>query len=156
MFEHILVVCVGNICRSPMAQGLLFQALQVGYPVRVSSAGLGALVGRPADEAAVQLMHEAGVDISDHRARRLTAADIREADLILVMDRQGKQAVEAMEPSARGKVYRLGEWRDAEVPDPYQRPGEVFQATFELIRGCVDDWVAKLRPTPSASNVSPP
>lgn len=146
MFEHILVVCTGNICRSPMAQGLLSRALQTGYAVQVASAGLNALVGQPADAAAQALMEEAGIDISAHRARQLEPEAIRAADLILVMDRQAKQRIEAMEPSARGKVYRLGEWQGVDIPDPYRQPPEVFQGSFELIRRSVDDWAAKLPP----------
>src|SRR6266542_2985353 len=72
MFENVLIVCVGNICRSPMAEGLL-RARFVGHRrARIESAGLAALEGRPADPIAVELLAERGIDISAHRARQLT------------------------------------------------------------------------------------
>lgn len=69
MIKTVLVVCVGNICRSPMAEGLLKRALP---EANVASAGLGALVGQPADPYAVALMSGLGLDISGHRARQLS------------------------------------------------------------------------------------
>ena len=69
--KKILFVCTANICRSPMAQGLLEHALP---QAQVRSAGLGALVGMPADAAAVRLMQERGIDISAHRATQISRA----------------------------------------------------------------------------------
>src|SRR4051795_10625813 len=70
VFDRVLMVCTGNICRSPMAQVLLEQALRKrGFDVRVESAGLGALVGRGADPMAMQLMEKRGLDLKTHRAR---------------------------------------------------------------------------------------
>ncbi len=68
MIRHILVVCVGNICRSPMAEALLRDALRGQEDITVESAGLGALVGYPADKHAVELMKERSIDITAHRA----------------------------------------------------------------------------------------
>ena len=65
---HILVVCVGNICRSPMAEALLRDALTGPEEITVKSAGLGALVGQAADKHAVELMKERGMDLIAHRA----------------------------------------------------------------------------------------
>jgi protein-tyrosine phosphatase len=73
MLNRILVVCIGNICRSPMAESLLAQRLSGRSPdIWVGSAGLAALVGRPADPIAQTLMQERGLAISDHRARQIT------------------------------------------------------------------------------------
>ena len=105
MIRRVLVVCIGNICRSPMAEGLIRQAVP---GVQISSAGLSALVGHGADPIAVQIMSGIGVDISAHRARMLTDAIARDADLILVMDELQKQQLSAQYPYARGKVFRLG------------------------------------------------
>ena len=69
MIRHVLVVCVGNICRSPMAEALLRRELRGQEGFTVDSAGLGALVGHPASEYSVELMAEIGEDISGHRAR---------------------------------------------------------------------------------------
>ena len=76
----------------------------------VSSAGISALVGHKADEKACQLMMARGLDISTHRACQLNKQLIWKADLILVMELAHKMEIENKEPSAKGKVFRLGEW----------------------------------------------
>src|SRR5690606_19571912 len=106
MIQSILVVCIGNICRSPMAEGLLKQRLPEKH---IYSAGLGALVGHPADPLAIELMQQQGVDISDHRAQQINAQLVNQADLVLVMDLEQKRHVEKHYPASRGKVFRLGE-----------------------------------------------
>ncbi len=145
MIRHILVVCVGNICRSPMAEALLREQLKGQEEITIASAGLGALVDHPAHEHAVELMHERGIDITMHRARQLTPELVTEADLVLVMESGHKKVLDANEPTARGKVYRLGEWQDEDIPDPFRQPREAFEATLALIDGGVADWVEKLK-----------
>ncbi len=146
MFRKIMVVCIGNICRSPMAEALLREGLREkgGEDYEVQSAGLGALVGHPAEEMVQTLLWERGIDISEHMAKQLNSELIRWSDVILVMDREQKRAIESSEPSARGRVYRLGEWGDFDIPDPYRRPEEVFRQVFELISRGVSDWIPKL------------
>ena len=104
VIENILVVCVGNICRSPMAEALLRQALKDMSQVSVSSAGLGALVNHHAAEHAKALMSERGLDISGHRARQLTPDLIHESDLVLVMESGHKHAIYERYAAVRGKV----------------------------------------------------
>jgi len=145
MIRHILVVCVGNICRSPMAEAVLRDALKGRKEVVVESAGLGALVGEPASGFSVELMQERGLDISGHRAQQLTAELITRSDLILVMESGHRRAVDENEPTARGKLYRLGEWQDLEIPDPYRQPREAFEETLKLIDKGVADWVERLK-----------
>jgi protein-tyrosine phosphatase len=128
--QNILVLCIGNICRSPMAEGLLKQAMP-GKTVR--SAGLGALIGKPADPFSVHIMQEHGIDISAHRAQQITPRMVSEADLILVMDQEQKQHVEAHYMGTRGKVFRLGEFAKADIADPYREGIDSFQAAFRLI-----------------------
>lgn len=139
MFEHVLVVCVGNVCRSPMAAGLLASRL-AGRGLRsVGSAGVAAVVGRPADPMARQLMDERGIDISAHRARQLRAAMLRASDLVLVMDGALETAVEEVEPTSRGKVHRLGRFGDFDVPDPARGGRAEFELALSLIeRGIAD------------------
>lgn len=141
MIKQILVVCIGNICRSPMAEGLLKQALP---DLRVTSAGLGALVGHPADPLAQALMSGAGIDISAHRARQITDAIARDADLILVMDEQQKAQMAKQYPYARGRVFRLAEAAKKDIPDPYRQSPELFDAVFELAQNGVNDWVKRI------------
>lgn len=134
-------MCIGNICRSPMAEGLLKQALP---GVQTTSAGLAALVGQGADPLAVSLVAEAGVDISAHRARMLTDAIAREADLILVMDEQQKEQIAKQYPYARGRVFRLAEAAGQDIPDPYRQAPEVFHTTFALAQSGVNAWVQRI------------
>jgi protein-tyrosine phosphatase len=141
MIRRVLVVCIGNICRSPMAEGLIRQAVP---GVQISSAGVSALVGHGADPISVEIMAGVGVDISAHRARMLTDAIAREADLILVMDEQQKQHIASQYPYARGKVFRLGEASKQDIPDPYRQAPEVFEKVFSQIENGVHEWVKRI------------
>lgn len=146
MFENILVVCVGNICRSPVAEALLKSALQAKGKKKhtVNSAGLGALVGHKPDKMVIDLMLEKGIDISGYRAQQINQEIIYKADLILVMEVAHKELIEHEEPSARGKVFRLGEWGDFDIPDPYQQERKVFRNVVQLIEKGVTEWVVKI------------
>src|ERR1700761_1933732 len=104
MVQSALVVCIGNICRSPMAEGLLRTRLR---HVRVESAGLAALIGHPADAIARELMRERDIAIDDPRARPLSAPLCAQSDVIFVMDAKQKQGVVDRYPTMRGKVFRL-------------------------------------------------
>lgn len=141
-FKSILVVCIGNICRSPMAERLMQDALGNGYTV--VSAGLGALVGQPADAHALALMAARGSSIEQHRARQLNAALVREHDLILVMTQRQKQELESLYPSARGRVFRFCHWSGKDVADPYQHDRAAFVSALELIEQGVADWQRRL------------
>lgn len=147
MFERILVVCTGNICRSPIAEALLAHALSE-QRFTVSSAGLGALVGHPADPVACELMQSVGIDISAHRARQISASIVNDHDLILVMESGQRQALSARFPQARGKTYRWGEWGEFDVPDPYRLSRGAFEYAFELIERGLADWLPKLKRKP--------
>jgi len=144
MIRHILVVCVGNICRSPMAEALLTDALRGQEEFTVESAGLGALVGHPASEFAVQLMDERGIDISSHRARQITPDLVSKADLILVMESGHRRVIDENDATARGKIHRLGEWQDKDIADPYRQPKEAFAEALKDIEHGVADWVERL------------
>lgn len=146
LFNKILVVCVGNICRSPMAEALLQNAfIQSGKTEQsVSSAGLGALAGYQADPIARQLIAEKGLDISAHRARQLTDEMLHQADLILVMETWQKVTIEKCSPSARGKIFRLGKWDKIDINDPYQKNLSEFIKALKLIEQGVAQWMAKL------------
>ena len=145
MIKHILVVCVGNICRSPMAEALLMSALREQGNIKVESAGLGALVGHPADDYSLELMDEMGEDVSTHRARQIHPDMVREADLVLVMEAGHKRAIDTADPTARGKVHRLGEWQDRDIDDPYRQPKAAFADALEEIQEGVASWVQKIK-----------
>jgi protein-tyrosine phosphatase len=138
----LLVVCVGNICRSPMAQGLLAAQLPAW---QVRSAGLGALVGAPADDIAIRLMGERGLDITAHRATQITRAMGREADMVLVMSREQRRQLENLYPELCGRVFRLAEHADRDIPDPYRQPEPAFRHALKLIEEGVSSWVQRIR-----------
>jgi protein-tyrosine phosphatase len=129
-----------------MAEGLLKQALTLDGKddCVVGSAGLGALVGHPPDAKAWQLMMKKSIDISGYRACQLDKDMIRKADLILVMESSHKSAIEKIEPYAKGKVFRLGNWGDFDIPDPYQQNLSVFVKSLSLIERGVSEWLIKL------------
>lgn len=141
--SRILVVCIGNICRSPMAERLL--ATQLAH-VEVKSAGLGALVGHPADALAIELMREQDIDLTDHRARQLDDSLIAWADLILVMSNGQKDQLCLQWPAARGMVFRIGHWGGEDVPDPYRLPRAAFEHALRLIEAGIGQWAPRLTP----------
>lgn len=142
MIKRILVVCTGNICRSPLAEALLRAELP---ELNVASAGIGALVGEPADPNALEIAAEQGLDVDDHIARQLDDNLVAESDLILVMDKGHADWINQNFPHARGRVFLLGHWNDeAEVPDPYGRSIESFRKVYDLIRPFAQSWVARL------------
>lgn len=145
MFERILILCTGNICRSPMAEAVLRQRLEkAGRNVDVRSAGVGALRDFPADPPAQERMRERGLDISAHRAQQVTPELARWADLILVMESHQREAMCEIDPTARGKTYLLGHWTGQEVPDPYKMPVTVYDRALALIDEAMDAWMKKL------------
>ena len=144
VIRHIIVVCVGNICRSPMAEALLRNALRGQEEITVESAGLGALVGHPASEFAVELMEERGIDISSHKAQQLTPDLVSKADLILVMESGHRRVIDENDITARGKVHRLGEWQDKDIDDPYRQEKTAFIEALADIESGIASWVEKL------------
>lgn len=136
-FKNILVVCIGNICRSPMAEYFLKDA----YPNRkIHSAGISGLVGHPADDKALQCMQNFGINMQDHVARKLNAELVKNADLILVMSQNQQKHIEQTWPYAKGKTFRLGHWREKNIADPYQHDQAFFNDTCQLIQDCIADW----------------
>lgn len=100
MFNKILVVCVGNICRSPTAERLLRQF----HPaLTVSSAGLGALVGKGADPCAISVAQAHNLSLENHCARQISGRMCREFDLILTMEKRHITALCEMVPEMRAK-----------------------------------------------------
>ncbi len=140
--QHVLTVCVGNICRSPAAQYLLRHSLP---GLRVSSAGLGALVGRPISGNMHQLLVARGIDASAHRAQPLAEWMVRQASLVLVAEQSHRQRIERLYPFARGKVFRLCEAQPQDVPDPYRKTQADYQHSLDLIEQGLGPWVDKIR-----------
>ena len=141
MMNNILVLCTGNICRSPMAAALLQQALP---STQINSAGLAACIGVPADPWAVALMQELTLDISGHRGRQVSMPMLRAADLVLVMDVPQQRQLESHYPAGRGKISRFCHFGGRDVPDPYREGEQAFRLALQLIESGVADWTERL------------
>ena len=140
--NSILVVCEGNICRSPMAQGLLGVALP---GEKVLSAGIGALVGMPADDVAVKLLRERGIDISGHRAIQINRQMCLDSDVVLVMEEEQKKRLVDLYPQARGRVFLIGEHLKRDVPDPYRKSEKAFAEALSLIDAGIGHWLPRIK-----------
>lgn len=149
----LLIVCLGNICRSPMAEGAL-QARLAASPlagrVQVDSAGTGGWhAGEPPDRRAIACARGHGVDIAGQRARQLHTADFEAFDWILCADRANVRDVLRLAPAARReRVALLLEWAGipagGEVPDPYTGGPEDFQRVWRLVDSAAQAVVARL------------
>ena len=141
----VLFVCLGNICRSPLAEGIfrdmtIQNAREHDYPT--DSAGTGGWhIGYPPDARSVQVAREHGIDISDLRARRIEAADFDRFELILAMDRSNLRHLQDMAPRhtaatlALFSAYALGQ--DIDIPDPYYGGIEGFRDVYSMLfSGC--------------------
>ena len=142
MFKNVVMVCTGNICRSPYAE----YALRAKAPsLSVSSAGLAALVDQPADETGFSVSKQRGVDMTGHVARQLRSEIVAGADLLLVMDDGHLTRLLKKYPEARGKTFKLGKWLgDKNIVDPYKRPADFFELVFTEIDKAIDSWLPHL------------
>lgn len=147
IIKSILVVCLGNICRSPYGEIKLKQLLKTQRKdiLKISSAGIHAMVGEPADRNSIEIAKEHGLDLSCHIARQLTKDLLQKYDLILVMDLEQKNAIEKKYPFSFGKVHCIGKWRNEEVLDPYGKPYSAFIKMANHIDECLHDWLLKMK-----------
>ncbi|QAX86009.1 phosphotyrosine protein phosphatase [Pseudomonas sp. DTU12.3] len=144
MFRKILVVCVGNICRSPTAELLLRNAL-ASSAITVSSAGLSARVGEGVEPSAREVLENHGHSAEAFKARQLTSDIVNESDLILVMEKQHVNQVLKIASHARGKVFLLGKWQsEREIQDPYRQGQAAFIHAHALIEDAVSSWAQRL------------
>lgn len=143
MIKNILVVCVGNICRSPMAEALL----KVKLPkLNASSAGIAALVDYPADPYTINLMREKNIDIDAHRSRQLDSELVFDADLILAMETSHIKHIQSNYLGSTGKVHLIGKWLgNREIKDPFKKDERAFRIAMENIEKGIDTWVDKLQ-----------
>ncbi len=148
--SSILILCLGNICRSPMAEAILqAQIANAGLKITIDSAGTtGWHEGKPVDPRTIASARKNGLDLSHLRARQLRAADFQRFDLILGMDADNLRAAEAVRPVGRQTRIRLfldetiGE--HAAVPDPYYAGEAAFEALFVMLDAAAKTYVMRL------------
>ena len=137
---RVLMVCEGNVRRSPIA-AVLWRERFRHQPVLVQSAGLHALSGVGIDPGAETVLVDHGLTGKPHIARQLTTGLVDAADLVLVMDCAQAVAVQALSRYGIGHTFMLGKWSGGvEIPDPSQRTRAAFASVYQLIRQAVDDW----------------
>ncbi|EJD6309414.1 MULTISPECIES: protein tyrosine phosphatase [Raoultella] len=142
MFESILVVCTGNICRSPIGERFLRRALP---NKKIDSAGTGALVDHIADSSAIKVAAMHGLSLEGHRGQQFTARLGRQYDLILVMERSHIEQIGHIAPEVRGKTMLFGHWlNQRDIPDPYRKSEEAFLSVYKLIEQAGKLWTQKL------------
>ena len=143
MFNSILVVCTGNICRSPIGERLLRQQLP---DAQVTSAGILGLEGRPADATAKAVALCYGVSLEGHVARKVTRFLLQKSDLILVMEPEHLRFIASVAPENRGKSLLFGQWLETkDIPDPYRKSREAFEYVFEQLGKASQEWARRLR-----------
>nr|WP_314266244.1 protein tyrosine phosphatase [uncultured Moellerella sp.] len=142
MFNNILVVCMGNICRSPTGERLLQQLCP---NKKIHSAGIIAKNDMPANESSTRTAQKHNLSLENHQSQRLTTELCREADLILVMENDHINKVHQQFPETRGKVMLFGQWLNKiEIPDPHKRSDEMFEHVYILMEKAAQSWNGKI------------
>ena len=145
MFKRFLVVCSGNICRSPLAEVLLKQYLP---HVEVRSAGTATkqseLEGFAADSTMVSVANDIGIAIDEHKAHQLTKEDCLWSDIVLVMEPEHIVSVAKVSTQARGKTFLLGQWGEGSIEDPFLKSLDCYHAAATQIRSACQSWSKKL------------
>jgi protein-tyrosine phosphatase len=149
----VLVVCTGNICRSPTGEGVLRRLADergLGDRVRIASAGTHHYhVGEGPDPRAVRHASKRGYDLSALRASQVTARDFHEHDYILAMDRGHLRILRALAPAdARARVGLFLEaserWKGEDVPDPYYGGVEGFERVLDMVEEAAARWLDRI------------
>ena len=151
MYKKILFVCTGNTCRSVMAQGLLKNMLRGEgiEDVKVSSAGIAALSSYGIYGILEKVLKEEDIEISNHKPTQVTPQIVKDADLILVMERRHKQAILEMAPEVENRVFLLkefaGEKENLDIPDPIGQPEEAYRKRLQEIKGYLLKILKKIK-----------
>lgn len=148
--ESALVLCWGNVCRSPMAaRYLAAQCDEYGLDLEVTSAGLGEREGRSSPDAAVAAARSYGVDLSTHRSNCVDREQITSFDIVFVMDHPNYYDIVTRFPEVRERTYFLGalernEGSAVPIGDPYGSDRSTFDATYGRIAEVIDQAVAAI------------
>ncbi|MEO1013526.1 MAG: low molecular weight protein-tyrosine-phosphatase [Bacteroidota bacterium] len=138
MPTRILMVCLGNICRSPLAEGILRDKVDPDVVIVDSAGTAGYHIGNPPDPRSISVARKYGLDISQQRSRKFTSVDLEAFDIIYAMDHSNYAHIldMARDETEMGKVKMLlqdGGSKTVEVPDPYYGPEGGFERVFHLI-----------------------
>jgi protein-tyrosine phosphatase len=146
MATRVLCVCLGNTCRSPMAQGVIeTMAAAAGLPVEVDSAGLGAWrAGKPPDPRGLTTAAKRGYDNAAQRSRPIEAADFDAFDLILAMDAGNIARLEELRPAGARARIRLFHPSGRDIPDPYHGGLPDYEHALDLIEEAAADLVREM------------
>jgi len=146
LIDSILVVCVGNICRSPVAAQLLTVKLaSARQAITIGSAGIAAMVGKGADPVVVERARRHGLSLEGHTARQFTSDMGMQHSLILVMEPKHRQHILHDTPQLAGRIMLFDHWTGARgISDPYQRSREFHDVVYERLEEAGAAWVARL------------
>jgi len=148
MTQRILIVCTGNLCRSPMAAALLRARLarDADHDWIVESAGTWAQTGRPASAYAIAEMADRGLDISGHQAQRVTRERLADAELVLVMTKNHAEALKSAFPDQADKVYMLSQLvgESYDILDPYGGSRMEYAYTAQELEELLDEGYERL------------
>lgn len=143
MINNILVLCVGNICRSPVGERLLQKHLPAAA---VHSAGLMAVKGHAADATMESVAAENGLSLSGHIARQYQPEMAIAADIVLVMEQGHIEQVLDRNMYLSGKVFLIDKWVGAKgIADPYRKSREYNQIIFDSLERATNAWVQRLK-----------
>jgi protein-tyrosine phosphatase len=148
---RILFVCLGNICRSPLAEGILRHKLSHRSDVFIDSAGTGGWhAGEAPDRRSIDVALEAGIDISSQQSRKIRPDDFDSFDLILAMDEQNRIDLLKIAPvHAHSKIHRILTYTgmgDAGVPDPWYGNEQGFKDVFNLLDEACERLITSVFP----------
>ncbi|HKM95535.1 MAG TPA: protein tyrosine phosphatase [Buttiauxella sp.] len=143
MFDSILVVCIGNICRSPTGERLLRKA----FPdKKIDSAGLDARVGEGAERKSVEVAAQNGLSLEGHRGQAFSSSLAMQYDLILVMEKSQLERIKKNYPEVSGKTMLFGHWQNQlQIGDPYNKSREMHQLVYTQLAQGTARWVLALK-----------
>ena len=150
---RVLIVCTGNICRSPTAEGVMRELAKrrgLAERVKIESAGTHDYhVGEPPDERSQEHAAKRGYDLSAQRASQVTRADFEAFDYILAMDRGHLRMLRSMAPEdSRAKLGLFleasGKWKGEDVPDPYYGGHDGFEQVLDMAEEAAERWLDRI------------
>lgn len=146
--KNILFVCTGNTCRSPIAK-VFFSALTNKQSFHAESAGTKVEKPEDAMKHARSAMQELWMDLTTHKSKQVTKELIDSSDLIIVMERQHKEFIEALSPAKKEKIHLLGEYTSlGEIHDPYGTNMEAYRTVTKTIKKAVEGLISHLSTHP--------